>query len=77
MLGKCLWKLYNCNDDLRRNINPISHHAVLDAFTQAVEKLPAKRDSRHPDKEPILEPHYKLLSTVHKLVQLKRLQVHI
>ena len=77
MLGKCLWKLYNCGDDQRRNLNPISCHTVLDAFTQAIEKLPAKRDSRHPDKEPILEPHYKLISIVHKLVQSRRLQVGI
>ena len=75
MLGKCLWKLYGSSEDLRRGTKSTSHQAVLDAFIQAIEKVPVKRDSRHPDKEPILEPHYKLVSIVHKLVQSKRLQV--
>jgi hypothetical protein len=37
---------------------------VINSFSRAVETLP-NRDSR---KDPILEPHYKLVSIVHKLV---------
>ncbi|KAF2097913.1 hypothetical protein NA57DRAFT_24522, partial [Rhizodiscina lignyota] len=72
MLGKCLWKMYNAGDDVRNmyrsenkpNARPALKE-VLDAFTSAIETLPQKRDSR---KEPILEPHYKLVSITHKLV---------
>ena len=63
MRGKCLsklrWMMGDSNDDLE----------MIDAFTKAVECVPEKRDSRHPEKDPILEPHYKLVSTIHKLVK--------
>jgi hypothetical protein len=39
--------------------------SVLDAFENAIKAVPKPRDSRS---EPIIEPHYKLLSIVHKLV---------
>ena len=47
----------------------VDYREVLDAFGKAIECVPERRDSRHPDKDPILEPHYKLVSIVHKLVQ--------
>lgn len=62
MLGKCLWKLLKEND-----VGGVSYVQVLGAFAKACEIAPHK-DSRHPEKGPILEPHFKLLSTVHKLV---------
>jgi hypothetical protein len=39
--------------------------AVINAFVKAIETVPKPRDSRS---EPILEPHYKLMSIAHKLV---------
>ena len=72
MLGKCLWKLHSSQ------INPISQgvpQEALNAYTTAIQCLPEKRDNRHPDKDPVLEPHYKLVSTVHKLVQRRYISV--
>ncbi|KAL9102365.1 MAG: hypothetical protein Q9163_002487 [Psora crenata] len=72
MLGKVLWKMHNCNIETLGDVKRIHHQPVIDAFVRAIECVPDKRDSRHPEKDPILEPHYKLLSVVHKLVQAKR-----
>lgn len=38
---------------------------VLDALLDAIANLPQRRDSRS---DPIFEPHFKLVSVVHKLV---------
>lgn len=75
MLGKCLWKMHNCCDEIRGRAQKINYTEVLDIFKKAIELLPERRDSRHPEKDPTLEPHYKLVSIVHKLVQSKRIQV--
>ena len=72
MLGKVLWKMHNGSAEVLGNVKRISYEFVIDAFIRAIECVPDKRDSRHPEKDPILEPHYKLLSVVHKLVQAKR-----
>ncbi|KAL9600690.1 MAG: hypothetical protein Q9219_003020 [cf. Caloplaca sp. 3 TL-2023] len=48
--------------------NRISFEPAVDAIKAAIESLPERRDSKHPEKDPILEPHYKLVSMVHKLV---------
>lgn len=77
MLGKCGWKMWTVND------NEIRHNAyvnappppdrggptwenVVDALVSAIETLPSKKSR---SSEPILEPHYKLVSVVHKLFQ--------
>ncbi|KAL9020860.1 MAG: hypothetical protein Q9185_001931 [Variospora sp. 1 TL-2023] len=39
----------------------------------AIETFPERRDNKHPEKDPTLEPHYKLVSVVHKLVSSRRL----
>lgn len=75
MLGKCLWKMYNCSEEVRGRARKISYVEALDAFTRAIQLLPERRDSRHPEKQLTLEPHYKLVSVVHKLVQSRRLRV--
>ena len=62
MLGKCQWKLFHCQGI------QIDFQPALDAFQRAIEHVPEKRDSRHPERDTILEPHYKLVSIVHKLV---------
>ena len=69
MLGKCLWKLFRCSKS-----SSVDCLQPLDAFIRAIECAPEKRDSRHPDRDPILEPHYKLVSIVHKLVHGGHLQ---
>ena len=38
---------------------------VIDALLDAIGALPQRKDSRS---DPIFEPHFKLLSVVHKLV---------
>ncbi len=69
MLGKILWKMHNHS---RETHPPVHFQLAIDAIVQAIRCLPEKRDSRHSDKDPILEPHYKLVSMVHKLVRPKR-----
>jgi hypothetical protein len=68
MLGKCLWKMYCKTTDeweVKELENKPSIESVLNAFVKAIRTVPKPRDSRQ---EPILEPHYKLVSIVHKLV---------
>lgn len=65
MLGKCLWKMFTASPEVRGRGDPPQQDEVIKAFTRAIETLPSRRDSR---KEPILEPHYKLLIIVHKMV---------
>ena len=69
MLGKCLWKMHAASDYVRgRDMAPTAQ-LVLHHFIRAIELIPDKdkKDSRE-KREPILEPHYKLVSVVHKLV---------
>lgn len=67
MYGKCLWKMYHQvpgESDASAKAKP-SVPSIIRALKKAVATVPKPRDSRQ---EPILEPHYKLLSIVHKLV---------
>ncbi|KAF2144858.1 uncharacterized protein K452DRAFT_305824 [Aplosporella prunicola CBS 121167] len=65
VLGKCLWKMH-CAEESQTRFQPRPGvQEVVAAFVHSIEELPEKRERR----EPILEPHYKLLSAVHKLVQ--------
>jgi hypothetical protein len=76
MLGKCLWKMYCTNSDAAlaaasrmEAFQPTkgpTWEEVTDAFVSAIENLPEKRER---GREPVLEPHYKLVSIVHKLFQ--------
>ncbi|TVY82942.1 Histone transcription regulator 3-like protein [Lachnellula suecica] len=68
MLGKCLWKMYRKADeeyDPAVQATKPSVDEVLSAFLNAVKTVPKPRDGRQ---EPTLEPHYKLVSIVHKMV---------
>ncbi len=65
MLSKCLWKMFTCEDSVRGSVRRISLDSVLDAHLDTIDALPQRKDSRS---EPIFEPHYKLVSIVHKLV---------
>lgn len=72
MLGKCLWKMWTSPvEDLSPKAMRVEFDDALECISQAIEKLPS-RDSR---KDPILEPHYKLVSMVHKLVTVEALEV--
>ncbi|KAJ5723451.1 Tetratricopeptide-like helical [Penicillium malachiteum] len=64
-LGKCLWKMFSSDDSLRTSSKRVEVQDVLDAFRDAIAALPQRRDSRA---DPIFEPHFKLLSIVHRLV---------
>ncbi|OOQ82927.1 Histone transcription regulator 3 like protein [Penicillium brasilianum] len=64
-IGKCLWKMFSCDDSLRTTSKRVEMHDVLDAFHDAISSLPKKKDSRA---DPVFEPHFKLVSIVHKLV---------
>ncbi|KAL9048565.1 MAG: hypothetical protein Q9206_005964, partial [Seirophora lacunosa] len=73
MLGKCLWKMHDCSDYIRSNHERIEFEPAITAFKTAIETFAERRDNKHPEKDPTLEPHYKLVSVVHKLVASKRL----
>ncbi|KAF1836922.1 hypothetical protein BDW02DRAFT_544911 [Decorospora gaudefroyi] len=76
MLGKCGWKMWSFNDNAMRYAMSIgapwapqpgpTWESVIEAFTSAVETLPGKKGRSG---EPVLEPHYKLVSITHKLFQ--------
>lgn len=65
MLGKCYWKMFSYEDLTKEDDHRIFIDKILDTLANAISALPRKRDSRS---EPILEPHYKFVSVVHKLV---------
>lgn len=68
MLGKSLWKIHSSSYTTTQETS-VGLQEALEAFSMAIQCVPEKRDSRHPDRDPVLEPHYKLVSVVHKLVQ--------
>ncbi|CZT16096.1 uncharacterized protein RCC_01937 [Ramularia collo-cygni] len=76
MVGKCRWKMHSAPESLRltgekREVPPTGHD-VLACFLRALELLPEKdkKEGKDTKREPVLEPHYKLLSITHKLVLL-------
>lgn len=73
MLGKCLWKMHCHDRENGENPSRVSVTEVIDSFLQAIDTIPSKRDNRQ---DPLLEPHYKLVSIVHKLVRRKQLTVN-
>ena len=68
MLGKCLWKMYSASESTRGSQKPPAMQKIIDTFCNAIEAVPERKS-----KEPILEPHYKLVSIIWKLVQRKDL----
>ncbi|KAI1504519.1 hypothetical protein F5X99DRAFT_18192 [Biscogniauxia marginata] len=68
MYAKCLWKMYQKPSESldRSDVRP-STQEVIDALERAVEVVSALPKPRH-GQDPILEPHYKIVSIVHKLV---------
>ncbi|KAJ3522442.1 hypothetical protein NM208_g12857 [Fusarium decemcellulare] len=69
MLAKCYWKMYQTPDDqldIKDMSAKISIETLLDTLKKSVKVAHDARRSRSSD--PILEPHYKIVSIVHKLV---------
>jgi tetratricopeptide (TPR) repeat protein len=64
MLGKCLWKMFN-SPSPEQGRRKVEVDEVIDAFTAAVEASPERKDR---SSDYVLEPHFKLVSIVHKLV---------
>ncbi|KAK4935061.1 Histone transcription regulator 3, partial [Elasticomyces elasticus] len=62
LLSKCLWKMYQSNRNNTER-DPVEVEDVVEAVEQAVKLVPKKEKSS----EPILEPHLRLVSVVHKL----------
>lgn len=69
MLAKCYWKMYTTDVSKLDNTDQdarITANTVLGAIKKSVEAAYNARKSRK--SEPILEPHYKIVSIVHKMV---------
>lgn len=65
MLCKCLWKMYNASAERSSEKDRLRRFAISE-IKQAISLLPTERkDSK---REAILEPHYKLVSMMHKCV---------
>ncbi|PBP23574.1 putative transcriptional corepressor [Diplocarpon rosae] len=69
MIGKCQWKMFcrACEEwDPKVKATKPAMESVLSSFSNAIKKAP--RHNANSRSEPVLEPHYKLVSVVHKLV---------
>ncbi|EAA27687.3 hypothetical protein GE21DRAFT_5990 [Neurospora crassa] len=70
MIAKCLWKMYQKPEDeldeKNRHGRP-TVQAVIKALEKTVEVVRTLPKPRH-GQDPILEPHYKILSVINKLV---------
>ncbi|XP_044719678.1 uncharacterized protein HRG_06267 [Hirsutella rhossiliensis] len=69
MLAKCYWKMYQTPAerlDKTDQKTPITTEQLLETLKMSVEVATNARKSRNSD--PILEPHYKIVSILHKLV---------
>ncbi|RYP26020.1 hypothetical protein DL767_008202 [Monosporascus sp. MG133] len=70
MLAKCVWKMYQepCTtlDHRDRQTKPTMQDviSILEKSVKVVSALPKPRHGQ----DPILEPHYKIVSVIHKLV---------
>ena len=65
-LGKCLWKMFRNTGDPWTIRSKPGVEDVLEVLVEAVHNVPPRKDNRN---DPILEPHFKLVSIVHKLVR--------
>jgi hypothetical protein len=70
MVAKCLWKMYQKPSeelDEKNRLHQPTVRAVIKALEKTVEVVSSLPKPRH-GQDPILEPHYKMVSVVHKLV---------
>ncbi|KAG5975758.1 Histone transcription regulator 3 [Claviceps digitariae] len=69
MLAKCYWKMYQTPEDRLDETDQkarLTTKRLLDVLIKSIEVSHGARKSKNSD--PILEPHYKLVSILHKLV---------
>ncbi|KAI1810405.1 hypothetical protein GGS20DRAFT_567675 [Poronia punctata] len=70
MYAKCIWKMYMTPSgslDHNDQTHQPTVESVIDALEHSVKIVSALPKPRH-GQDPILEPHYKIVSVVHKLV---------
>ncbi|KAH6856188.1 histone transcription regulator 3 [Chaetomium sp. MPI-CAGE-AT-0009] len=70
MVAKCLWKMYQKPPeelDEKNRLRRPTVQVVLDALEKTIAVVSSLPKPRH-GQDPILEPHYKIVSVVHKLV---------
>ena len=70
MLSKCLWKMYQKpldSLDAKDKISRPAVQTVIKALEKTIEVVMTLPKPRH-GQDPILEPHYKIVTVVHKLV---------
>ncbi|KAI1382931.1 uncharacterized protein F4822DRAFT_421600 [Hypoxylon trugodes] len=70
MVAKCIWKMYQkppTSLDHRDRRDRPTMESVISALEKAIEVVSALPKPRH-GQDPILEPHYKIVSIMHKLV---------
>ncbi|KAI0380585.1 hypothetical protein F5Y04DRAFT_94699 [Hypomontagnella monticulosa] len=70
MVAKCIWKMYQklpTSLDHRDRRDRPTMQTLISALEKAVEVVYALPKPRH-GQDPILEPHYKIVSIMHKLV---------
>lgn len=77
MLSKCLWKMHQKPADVlmlkdRKTLPTVK--ALVEALEKTIEVVSLLPKPRH-GQDPILEPHYKIVSILHKLVTRKSLTV--
>ncbi|KAB8338942.1 hypothetical protein FH972_021882 [Carpinus fangiana] len=67
MLGKCVWKQFVLARDEKRDDEALALvEKAIDHFLAAVEQIPERKDRDR--SEPTLEPIYKVVNVLHKLV---------
>jgi hypothetical protein len=66
--------MFSCDESIRGSFKRVGIDDVLDSLIDTIEALPQRRDARS---DPIFEPHFKLVSIVHKLVHSGTLAVTI
>jgi len=76
-LAKCTWKMFSRESESREIDRGLLPEDVTEEIIRAIRLLPTKKDPRRAPAEPILEPHYKLVSVVHKMVLSEDLEVRI
>lgn len=68
--------MFSHDDDARDDVDKVlSPRDVTREIIRAIQLLPTKKDPRRAPPEPVLEPHYKLVSIVHKMVLSQDLEV--
>lgn len=75
MLSKCLWKMHQKPQDsleMKDRKSQPTVKTVVRALEKTIEVVSLLPKPRH-GQDPVLEPHYKIVSILHKLVSLKRM----